>query len=149
MNKRKAEKGTIFQVALFVVIPIVAGGLIYYLFCPSVTFVKFIDSITNINVHITCDNTENIVILILRWYLFDFLWAFSFSSAVYLFFVNKRLSYTMSLIIPVVFGVVYEMLQKYGIAKGTFDIGDILAEFIASGLSVFSNIKYETRRKRQ
>lgn len=146
MDSVKIVKSKQFQVVLFVALPLVIGGLAYYLFCPSVVFVKLIDSAINLNVHIPYEAEENIVLSLLRWYLLDFLWAFSFASAVYLIFENKRLSMVISLMIPIVFGVVFEILQYVGVVAGTFDICDIVAEALAIGMSVFSNMKYGTRR---
>lgn len=135
------------SVFIFILFPLFIGGILYYLFCPTVDFVKVLDNITHLNVHISVD-TNNLVVSYLRFYLFDFIWAFAFSSTVYLFFTNKRIKHLLSLLIPIVFGVIYEILQKNGVVNGTFDIGDIIAEIIAVVISVYLNICYETRRKR-
>lgn len=89
------------------------------------------------------DVERNFVTDFLKYYLPDFLWAFSFSSAltaVTMPLRNKRLFF-ISLVVFTV-GAAYETLQYFEIVDGTFDLFDILMYAVAALISAAINIKF-------
>lgn len=116
-----------------VCVPIMIGAFLYYIFCPDVLFVKTIDSWTGLNLHIDI-NYDNMWIRLVRFYLFDFLWAYS------LMFLALSLSgrKNYKFIIPAVllFELAMELIQLASAIKGTFDIFDLFTELIANVLVI-------------
>lgn len=99
------------------------GGMFYYFFCPDVYFVKMIDSVTNLSIHFRTD--ENLIIMLVRNYLLDLIWAYSLSGVLFLF-ENGRKPYLYSLGL----GIIMELLQYFKIIAGTADYFDIIAELL-------------------
>lgn len=89
------------------------------------------------------DVERNFITDFLRYYLPDFLWAFSFSSALTAVTIplsNKHLFFN-SLVVFIV-GAAYEALQYFEIVGGTFDLFDILMYAVAVMISAAINIKF-------
>jgi len=113
------------------IIPLMVAGVIYYFFCPDVYFVKMLDRIFAIGErHKVISNDA--VVLFLRNFGLDFVWAFSFSVLIS-FFVEKRK--WLRVVIPFSMGLLIEILQKYHVISGTFDYFDILAEALGIALA--------------
>ena len=64
-----------------------------------------------------------------RFYIPDLLWAFSFAISLNLF-SNKKKSNIANLFIVFITGLLYELSQKYNLLPGTFDVLDILIYLI-------------------
>lgn len=124
----------------------IIGAFLYYLFCPEVLFVKWIDFICPLNIHITLDINHNIFTKLFRYYFFDFLWAFSFTNTIFLLLKNKAIAPGLSCIITVCTGFFLDLLQRFEIVHGTFDFIDILVELFGS-LGAVIIIKFIYRRK--
>ena len=130
MGKTRIHKYYIFFMVC-VLLPLLLGGILYYIFCPNVFFVKCIDSVTEIEVHLRPD-MNNLIMRLVRFYGFDIIWAFSFTN---MFFIlvsilhNWRNRY---ILIPIVFVSSIELLQKTDIMHGTFDYIDIVVQIIGS-----------------
>lgn len=107
------------------VIPLLVGGVLYYLFCPNVYFVKMIDSVLGDGIHFSY--TSNIWWKFARNYLFDFFWAYSFTSAISAIVNNKVFRFVVSII----FICTLEILQKFFTQLGTFDFIDLIVEICA------------------
>jgi hypothetical protein len=65
------------------------------------------------------------------------LWAFSFSSSLFLVLEHKQ--YLINLILVIGFGITFEILQLANLIKGTFDIVDIAVYIVSSLMAVRSN----------
>lgn len=125
--------------------PLLFGGFIYYIFYPDVWFVSAIDGITGFDRHINLD-TNIFAARIIRYYLFDVLWAYSLTFAVYRL-VGFEYSHLVILLGLAIFESVMEILQIIPILPGTFDIGDILFEVCTSILVI--NIFFQRREKNE
>ena len=132
-------------VLIAVAMPLIIGGIFYYIFCPEVYFVKVIDNYTKLNMHISTNVYGNMWLRILRYHMFDYLWVFAFTNALFLVFDNSNKGIWGSCICSVLVGSVLEVFQLVGITNGTFDIRDILLEMFGAFTATF--IIKSVRRK--
>lgn len=124
-------------IIVFVIIPLLLGASIYFLLSPETfvgnwlsIFLKF-ESITEIRDYLS----EYSIVIFIKNYFCDFLWAFSLESAIFIFFIHKFSYY--SIVISIVISFISEIIQKVHIISGTFDIFDIIIELSAILLSYF------------
>ncbi len=119
-----------------------AAGLLIYLVFRNDTFIHaFLP-------HGICDFfyvelERNAFTDFVKFYLCDFLWAFSFSNAltcVSYSFEKKRL--VINALLVLFCGVLFEVLQHFGVISGTFDFADILAYAVAAVLSAAVSFFY-------
>lgn len=135
------------SIILFVLFPILVGGLIYIVSRPkSLKMFKWFESI-NIDPLTNSIRDEFIHIEYPYWVKYnlpDFLWVFSFTSLMLIIWnakiVNENISY---IIFPAAVGVLSEIGQHFGIINGTFDLMDILFYSLAGLLStlIFCKLK--------
>ncbi len=124
-------------------VPMLIGGLMYYLISPDVIFVRCIDKITGLNLHISYEST---FIEIIRNYIPDILWAYALVFSLLLVTGNKAEHIWKIYVTAGIFSIAIEVLQLTGYVKGTFDVIDIIVELIAEFVVVFI-IKIIMRRK--
>ncbi len=88
-----------------------------------------------------CD-AENPFVDFIKYYFADFLWAFSFCCAVTVFncTVSKK-SVAFTAVSVFLLGTVFEICQRLGIFRGTFDAADILMYCFASVVYVLLNLR--------
>lgn len=131
-----------------IIIPLLIGGIFYYIFCPDVWFVKIVDYYTNLNLHIQYDIYKNIFVAFLRNYLLDYLWAYAFANALYLICDTDGL--IVSCILSILIGAFWEMSQFIGIVNGTFDVLDIIFEILGalSAIFIIKKVKGETKNEK-
>lgn len=126
------------KVSLFiltVLLPLFAGLTVYLLFRPSAGISEFFYTLLGFpQLHVIAPNS--VFGDLIRFYLCDFLWAFSLTSALCLLLDKKRFAPVLALLICVVLGSALEICQGSGITSGTFDFLDIIAELIGSALSL-------------
>ncbi len=139
MNKyeeieRKKEKRYLL---VNIIIPILLGAVIYYLFSPDVLFVKRIDSITGLNFHIRIVENSNLLFSFIRNFFLDMLWAYALVFALFYIIGDNTASLLKVFLIAFLFSSAMEILQITSIVKGTFDFYDILVEFLAEIVAVF------------
>lgn len=118
-------------------LPIFCGGILYYFFCPDTLFVMKIDSILDVAVHFPLRTGENIILSLLRSYLFDVLWAYSLVFILYFSQKNDTHKVIRSFMIAWILGILMEFAQLRGLCAGTFDVADIVVEFWAGMAAVF------------
>lgn len=111
---------------LRIIIPVMIGTVLYFYFCPDVIFVGVVDDFLKTVFHKTISRTDSLP-WIIRFYLFDFLWSYSFAG-VMCFFFDIEDSLIPCIAIPVGFGIILEILQGVGIAAGTADVFDTIVE---------------------
>ena len=133
MNDKKGQ----FFVILNALLPILLGAAIYYFIFPEVVFVQKIDSLTGLHFHIQSLMVNNFLIRFLRNYLLDMMWGYALIFTLYFILGNNTAGLWRIFLIAVVFSAVMEILQLTPVAKGTFDICDMLVEFIAEAVAVF------------
>lgn len=132
-----------------ILIPICVGAVLYYLFCPGVSFVLILDCIgqkffgSEFNgLHV--DYIDSYLFLIIRYYLFDMLWAYSLTFTV--FYILPRKKKLISAFIVMFFTLLMELLQISDYISGTFDFFDIFAELIAATVAYMFIKKIDNRR---
>lgn len=143
------EKGNVKILILNMVIPIILGTIIYYLISPEVIFVKLIDNLFGMNFHISGLDMEHPILQFLRNHFLDMLWGYALVFAMFLILGNNTADIRKSFIIAFSFSTIMELLQITPIAKGTFDILDIMFEFLAEVVAVFIIKIILMRRKRK
>jgi hypothetical protein len=115
--------------------PVFIGAMFYYIFCPDIWFVHILDNLFDGGWHIRL-RTGNRLIRFFRYYLLDFVWAYSFMSAILILFeksFNRRVLY----VVVILFETALELLQIIPQIRGTFDVFDILTEVIANILVIY------------
>ncbi len=128
-----------------VLVPMWLAAMLYYLFCPDVLFVEFLDSRLHICRHIILESS--MPYRIVRNYLFDTIWAYADTVFLYLILADQKRALSICMLLSCAMCVLSEVLQLIGLAKGTFDIGDIIVELIAVFIAV-NAIQVNIRRKR-
>ena len=127
---------------LNIIVPLVVGTLIYYILFPDIIFVKTIDELVGVSFHIPM-KISNFFIGCIRYYLLDFLWAYSLMSLVSLMFLDNKAINSVVFI----FIIVMEMIQIFPGIPGTFDIFDIAVEMIASLIAMRINKRRKNNEK--
>ena len=141
MKYLDAKKNLIVWGLINIALPMLIGTVLYYLFCPGVWFVKVIDTVFNLDFHISVSLGG--VRMFIRNYLFDFLWAYSFAGGMYLI---VSMFYRVSLKVLLFMGLIVgglELIQLIPMISGTFDPIDILFEIVAT---LICFISYKLRR---
>ena len=133
-------------VLLNVIVPILLGAVIYYIFSPEVIFVKKIDEILGINWHIEVEQVNEIWKFIRNHFL-DMLWSYALVFALFYILDNDAAKLKVALIISFMTSCIMEMLQLFSIARGTFDLWDITWMLVAQGIAAFIIKKMLLRRK--
>lgn len=128
------KKSFIIYNIVFVIIPIIIGAILYYIFCPNVWFVNVIDGWFGKINRPAIDFMAHPFLRFIRNFAFDFIWALAMTNALYLIFNNNAKPIEICLVIPVILGIAMEILQLLGIAHGTFDVRDVVAEGLGSVL---------------
>lgn len=129
-----------------IIIPLFIGALLYYIMSPDVLFVKAIDTIIGRDIHEALFTETTGVIRFLRFYGLDILWGYAFVFSLYYILGNNTASLKNIFIIALMFSISMEMLQLTHFANGTFDLLDIIFEFLAELLAVFIIKKLRLRR---
>ena len=131
------EEEHIKAIVFNIIIPIFLGAVIYYVIAPEVIFVKYIDDFMGIGFHIKNLDTANVVIRLIRYYLLDMLWAYSLVFSVFFVLGNNKADLLKSFIVAFTFSTIMEVLQFTPASRGTFDMFDIVFEFLSEVVAVF------------
>ena len=145
VSERKTLMCTRKWLVLMIVLPLVFGALLYYFFCPDVFFVLLIDRITGLEVHAPDRIARLSFVRILRNYLMDCIWAFSFANTFFLIIKEKQIWRVVIVMMPILAGICLEIFQRLGIISGTFDVIDIIVEAAGATLA-FIIIRVKSRR---
>lgn len=129
-----------------IIIPIIVGALLYYLFCPEVFFVQQIDEMFGISFHPANKYLKITIVKIARNYIFDVIWGYALFVTLYFLADNNAVDIKKFIITGILLVVILEGLQLLPNVDGTFDVFDILIELVAGGTAVFI-IKILSRRK--
>lgn len=128
------NNGTKKYILISVILPLAIGGFFYYLFCPEVLFVKKLDAVLKNGFHICGRVHFDGVGRLIRNYLPDLLWAYALAAVIYLFIDNNARAAMWSVLGALLIGAFMEILQKAGVAPGTFDYWDMVVECIGAVL---------------
>lgn len=121
---------------LNIILPIILGGLIYYLYSPEVWFVKIIDNIIGVKIHLNA-NRGSFIWDFIRFYLLDMLWAYALVFALFFTMDNNTARLLVIFLLTLSFSCMMEILQLISIVNGTFDIMDIVVMLFAEIIAVF------------
>ena len=136
VEEKAMKKRHKFICILICLFSLTCGFLSYVFFRPDTYFHVCVKEIVNIPE----SNSDGLVTYIFKYYFSDFAWAFSLTVSLSLIHSLKD-----SAVISFLFGVIWEIMQKMKIVKGTFDVVDILVYFIAVIISI-QTIKSIKRR---
>lgn len=117
--------------SLLITLPLVCGLLLYFFSGHThLAFFPLLDS--------------NAIARWLVQHLPDALWTFSLTSLLLFIWKNELTGLSLPFILAGIFsGLIFEMLQKFGVMKGTFDVADIVVSIAAGILAVlFSKTKF-------
>lgn len=130
------------QIFFYVFLPLLTGYFIYFFFRPEYWFVKIIEkreAVLNIN-------ELSLIEKILIFSGSDFCWAFSFSSALFLWEANQQKRFRFLPVIVLIILVGSELIQPILTAKFTLDWWDVFAALLAFCLSfVLLRRRYEKK----
>ncbi len=118
---------------------LVFGGMIYLLF-RSRTHIHDILHLSS-NFYATQFFGDDFV----KYALPDFLWAYSFSSALHTVLGGKKRKFVFFTV--VLFGTAYEVAQGLSFIKGTGDIIDIIMYFVAAIMTDYIFFRKKERKK--
>lgn len=130
MNKNKLRFLSISLISLFI------GASIYVLFRKDTYIAKLINGYIK-TPSITCQSP---IIYILTCHITDALWGFALTFSLSIIF-----SPILSALMAFLYGLLWELCQKYNIISGTYDIIDILMYLLASFSA--STIIYKSNKK--
>lgn len=116
---------------LHTVLPLLAGGLLYWFFSPEVLFVQAIDSLLGIRHFSYSFNADNLFFTLIRNYFLDGLWAYSLYCILKLIIDNSKIQLTVAIL----GAVTMESVQLIPSVPGTYDIWDIVIEIIGITLA--------------
>lgn len=142
---KRVGKDPLFFI-LNISIPLVVGAILYLLFRPDAYICALIFRLFGTAPPVRIDQ-DNAFVCFVSYYLCDMLWAYSLAFVAYRIISDDTQRDLPTLLISIVFTVLTESFQYFGILPGTFDGFDILAE----GLSIVSAlgiIKLFYRRKK-
>ncbi len=140
-------KKTLFWIAITVV-PLIAGSIIYLAFRPTAIVSKAIYGLFDIN-PAYIETPDNLFWRFIKYYLGDFLWAFSLTALVKLILGKGKPQSIVALSIGISVGFLVELFQKYGLIPGTFDFFDLLVETLGAILSLIITIIHSRRNENE
>ena len=116
---------------LFVLSPLLLGFCIYLIFDRQIIVLQILGRIFGCTEKADI-KIESGLLLFIRNYVCDFLWAFSLTQVTLLILGPQKNSVVLSLTISILFEVIIEGLQITVFFSGTFDPLDITIEVIAT-----------------
>ena len=117
-------------------VSLLTGCAIYVVFSPKTYISKLIRKY--ISIKETVIPSEWVFV---RYYLTDYLWALAFACCLNILLGFDRKQVIFSAAVSVVFGVIWELLQKLNIVGGTGDILDVFMYLLAGITAIIINIK--------
>ena len=108
------------------IVPILTGAVIYYVTSPDVIFVRQLDTILGMRVHMYDISYHSTIVRFIRYYALDMLWGYALVFALYFILDNNTASLFKIFVIAYVFSVIIEILQLTSFVKGTFDVFDLV-----------------------
>jgi len=124
-------------ITIFTIVPLIVG-MIIYLFFRKDNILIF--DLLNFN---ASKNLFFELPRLINSYLTDFLWIFSFTSLMlYIWRKNLNLNNFIWIVLPLIFAIIFEFLQKQGIVNGTYDKFDILTYILGNFIAIIINLKF-------
>lgn len=106
-------------------------GYIIYVFLRGDTIIsRFTENL--IGIKFAHNEKNDFPVYVIKNWGCDFLWAYSFTSALLYFLRHGNRRFFTASAICIICGTVLELMQKCNILSGTFDVGDIFVEAAAA-----------------
>lgn len=131
----RIKRKTIF-LAANIIVPLFVGMFLYYISSPDVIFVKHIDDFFNKGSHLLYLEVRTEIFIFLRNYFLDMLWGYALVFSLHFMNGNNTAELKKVFAIAFAFSAVLEILQLIS-SRGTFDVFDIIVEFLAELIAVF------------
>lgn len=132
---------------LHIICPITAGALIYCLAAPDVIFIKKAEDFIGWTVHLQMFPAGSALLRFVRNYLPDMMWGYSLVFTLFYIIGNNAASIWKVFWMAFPFSVVMEMMQKTSFVSGTFDVFDIVVEFLAEVIAACIIYKLYSREE--
>ena len=137
MSKRKRN-------ALLCLTALIIGGLLYILFRPGTYIGGVLDRLLPVStIRQICSTYTGDLF---KFYLPDFLWAFSLGCCFIAINDPKITGVILCSLLAFLCGTAWEILQYFKLIQGTGDIHDVIMYFLASAICIIMNLK-ETKEK--
>ncbi len=133
MKRLSEKRKAVIVFSSAVIVPLLLGTAIYLLFAPSVFLSRFIAALfpfANLSGFGSL-LPKNAFTVFLRGWFCDMCWAFSLESCVLLILPKSKRFFYLSFAVSVSFSLFIELLQKYGVIAGVFDVFDMIVETLA------------------
>lgn len=131
---------------LNIIAPLLMGVSIYILFRPDAYISNRFLSFLKIHTETNTISSGRFVRALCN-YVPDFLWAYSLTFTTALIFGQSFIERVQAFFVCIVFETAIELLQRFGLISGTFDVWDIAAEAAASLSALALISEYEERTK--
>lgn len=129
IKESKHKQKTILLI--HIICPIVIGVFVYSMLSPDVIFIRKLIDFSGRTICKPVLHTDNVFLRFIRNYIPDMLWGYSLVFTLFYIAGNNVANVRKIFYIAFSFSVVIEMMQKTSFVSGTFDVLDILAEFVA------------------
>lgn len=113
-----------------ILLPLVIGGIWYYIFEPHTSFVVWIDSLLSTQ-FVRPIVSENHFYILARNHILDMLWSYSLMFSVYYLMSSVKKRLVLSICITIISCLFLELIQLIPNVKMTFDWWDLIAEVFA------------------
>ena len=143
---RQSSREAVPAVIIRILLPLLAGALIYLAADPDVMFLKWLGAGTVPAVQY--EEVRSVWLTVLRNYGCDMMWALALTSAVVLILGKDRRELILSGALCLVFETVLEAAQTLPSVKGTFDPKDILLEWLVTGTLIFISARKEKQNEK-
>lgn len=120
---------------LHILCPIGVGVLIYYLVSPDVIFIKKTKDFIGWTDSMYMLSAESDFLRLARNYLPDMMWGYSLVFALFCIIGNNAADIWKAFWMAFPFSLAMEIAQKTSLIPGTFDVFDIVVEFLAETIS--------------
>lgn len=111
--------------------PIAVGAFIYGMASPDVIFLKKASDFIGGTIPVPVFPADSVFLRLIRNYVPDMMWGYSLVFALFCIIGNQAAGVWKAFWIAFPFSAAMEMMQKLSFVPGTFDVFDILAEFLA------------------
>lgn len=132
---------------LHIICPIAAGALIYCMAAPDVIFIKKAADFMGWTVHTQMFPADSVFLRLVRNYLPDMMWGYSLVFTLFYIVGNNAASIWKVFWMAFPFSAVMEMMQKASFVPGTFDVFDIVVEFLAEVIAACIIYKLYSREE--
>ena len=118
-----------------ILLPVMVGGITYYLISPEVFFVRQLDALLGSGIHIENVGSQGTFFRWFRNYALDMLWGYALFFTLHLMVADDTAEWWKTFGMAAVFSAGMELLQIMPGVAGTFDVWDIVVELLAEGMA--------------